>query len=136
MPLPAHSKRTIVQNIRSRILAYLEEKGYPVSPWEIAQKLNIKPNSVRPRLLELLREGKISRPNRGYYLNKPIHGVGEVLPRVHNLVLYLKPYPLESKIHDYDGRLFDSRLRIQFGFKRQRVTWYLSNDRGLDLDPI
>lgn len=129
------NRRTNVLNMRERILEYLASKDFPVSPREIAQKTGFKANSVRPRLIELLREGRISRPYRGYYQHKPIHGVGE-LPTVQNLVFFLEPYPLEEKIPDYDDRLFGSHLRIQYGVKRQRVTWYVSNGEGLDLDGL
>ena len=92
MPLPDNSKFENVQNIRSRILAYLAEKGYPLSPREIAQKLNISLNTVRIRLVGLFREGKIVRPHCGYYMNKPTHGVEDKVPTVHNLVMKKSGY--------------------------------------------
>jgi DNA-binding Lrp family transcriptional regulator len=92
MPLPSDSMVLIGTTIRSRIFAYLKEKGYPISSSEIAQKLNISPNSVRPMLTLLLREGKILRPYRGYYSTKPIHGVEDKLPTVHNLIMKKSGY--------------------------------------------
>ena len=132
MPLPSNSKFENVQNIRSRILVYLAEKGYPISPSEIAQKLSISSNSVRPRLLELLREGKISRPNRGFYLNKPIHGVEDKLPTVHNLIMKKSGYRFSRKIPDFRYTFGCCSLKIQYGLKNGNLMWYVICEEGLD----
>ena len=132
MPLPDNSKFENVHTNRSRIFAYLAEKGYPISPSEIAQKLNISQNSVRPTLTLLLREGKISRPYRGYYRTKPTHGVEDKLPTVHNLIIKKSGYHFSRKIPDFRYTFGCCSLKIQYGLKTGNLMWYVNSEKGLD----
>ncbi len=132
MPLPFDSMVLIGTTIRSRVLAYLMGKDYPFSSSEIAQKLNISPNSVRPTLTLLLREGKISRPYRGYYSTKPTHGVEDKLPTVHNLIIKKSGYRFSRKIPDFRYTFGCCSLKIQYGLKKGNLMWYVISEKGLD----
>lgn len=123
-----------------RILRFLAAVDHPVTPREIAQNLKLNPNTVRPRLSELRRDGLIIREYRGHYSTTLTYGVTG-LPRVQNLqVLASLPVRLEHKGSRGSGfkvaviSLGDLSVMLQFGYQNQQVNYQVSTPRGLDLD--
>ena len=121
------------------ILRFLRKVDHPVTPLEISQKIEIKSNIVRARLCDLVKNGKVKRVFRGHYTCAPGYGVGRPPFKVQNLQIQGKSRIREEhKGEPAKGYMEcidcgDLSIKIQFGYKRQRITYYVGASRGLDL---
>lgn len=140
---------------RILILEYLERQDYPVSPHKIAGDLRIKPSSGRARLTEMLQQGLIHRPYRGYYqLSNPTRVVGALFRElrgvggryvgvgsherahgvgVHNVVIGMDMPEGWGESREDVEEVGGLRLRFIYGLKRRRITVKLGcGDEVLD----
>lgn len=127
--------------IRFKILAYLRTQDHPQSAKKIAQIIKEKENSVRPELSKLVREGVIQRVRHGYYSTNPMY-VEDLVhepPRVQNLLVVAEGVDVEA--HDAVDLPFGGdvrsdtflRVSIEFGVKRDKISWRVKAPLGLDL---
>ncbi|MCD6465736.1 hypothetical protein J7L27_05165, partial [Candidatus Bathyarchaeota archaeon] len=106
---------------------------------QIAVLIGERSSSVRSCLWRLLRENYVVRTHRGFYrwsnVARARDGVGE-LPRVHNLILSLKPpnnvKPPEHKEYRFKIDGGKVKIRLCYGEKRRKITIWISCDEGLD----
>ena len=106
---------------------------------QIAVLIGERSSSVRSCLWRLLRENYVVRTHRGFYrwsnVARPRDGVGKP-PRVHNLILSLKPpnnvkHP-EHKEYRFKIERGKVEIRLCYGEKRRKITVWISCDEGLD----
>ena len=122
-----------------KILRFLSKVSHPVTPSVISHNTKINANIVRARLSELRNGGKVIRAFRGHYTCNSGYGVGRPPPKVQNLQIQGKTLIREehkgkpSKGHWECIDCGDVSIKIQFGYKRQQVTYYVGASRGLDL---
>ena len=121
------------------ILRVLGKVDHPVTPSEISKNTGIAANIVRARLSELRKSGKVIRAFRGHYACVSGYGVERPPPKVQNLQIQGKtPIREEHKGEPSKGHweiidCGDLSIRIQFGYKRKQITYYIGASRGLDL---
>jgi len=103
-----------------------------VQPWEVAEGLGLNPRSVRARLSELRRRGRVVRPFHGFYLIDEVDG--GVLPRVQNLVVVGDVVCGCVVEHERVERVWGGlRVFVEFGVRFNRVSWVLACGGGVDL---
>ena len=106
---------------------------------QIAVLIGERSSSVRSCLWRLLRENYVVRTHRGFYrwsnVARPRDGVGKP-PRVHNLILSLKP---PNNVKNPERKEYRSKIdgdnveiRLCYGEKRRKITVWISCDEGLD----
>jgi len=128
-----------VTTYSQEILRFLRKVDHPVAPSVISQNTGIAANIVRARLSELRKSGEVVRPFRGHYTCNSGYGVGRPPPKVQNLQIQGKTSIREehkgepSKGHWERIDCGDLSIRIQFGYKRKKITYYIGASRGLDL---
>jgi len=106
---------------------------------QIAVLIGERSSSVRSCLWRLLRENYVVRTHRGFYrwsnVARARDGVGK-LPRVHNLILSLKPpnNVKPPKRKEYRLKIGGDKVEIRlcYGEKRRKITVWISCDEGLD----
>jgi len=115
------------------ILEFLSSQRETFFPREIAEKLGLKPSTVRNYLRILDKEGMVRRLDGGRYCSNDTYGVLVPL-RVHNLRFrVVAPYLRDvEKIPDVDEFYSGVHLRIQFGRSRGLISGFISYDRGMD----
>lgn len=133
--------------LKEVILTWLTNSPHPeedFSAKEIAEKLGVNRRSVRVYLAELFKEGLIDRPKHGYYRSKPYYTVGESdwrKLRVQNLHFWVDDYEIRFEDRDREEIIEfpevtkvgeSARIRIEFGWKRSKLHWYVKADAGLD----
>lgn len=116
-------KRAIVEACR------LETR--PLTPKEIKVITGLNHSTVRVYVLDLLAQGVLVRPLRGYYAINPTYGVGRP-PRVHNLRLRWAPPCRISEHVELEEVYGDVKIRVVLGRKRNLVTCWISSDPGLN----
>jgi len=124
-----------------KILHYLEVIDRPQTPREIAQNLKLNPNTVRARLSELRKTGKVLKEFEHHYVITPTYGVGgKSPPRVQNLRVSVRGVPVtrsETVVRDLTGPgvvdVDTLRIRITFGKKRGIISYTVKAPMGLDL---
>ncbi len=148
---------------KEKIVEYLRRLDRPVSPFSVAENLKMNPSSVRARLSDLVKEGIVERPFRGYYQIAPIQGVGAFNkpPLIQNITAIVHPRPklrkelleahrkngvlfLKNNVYhhafEFQGVLKGSegivRLDLQFGLKRNKITWKMRAPLGLDYNGL
>lgn len=114
---------------------YISTIGYPVRPLEIAQKLNLNPDSVRSLLSRMVSKGLLSRPSYGFYALSPTHGLGvrQGGVRVQNLVVVAEGVPVLASDEVVVGIMDLVSVRVSFGVKRGRVSYHVGVPLGLDI---
>ena len=121
---------------KERILKVLESSETILSPKIIAQKAKVKPSTARYYLRELLKEGKIIQPFRGYYANKTRYGMGISPVLLHNVILVCEGLDWLDFSDDVVRWVGDVKVRVQFGRKRRKVTVRISCDEGMDRNTV
>ena len=124
-----------------KILHYLDVIDRPQTPQEIAQNLKLNPNTVRARLSELRKTGKVFRKFEHHYVITPTYGVGSKSPpRVQNLrvtargVDVVRSETVVRELPGVDVLVQDElRIRITFGKKRGIISYTVRAPMGLDL---
>jgi hypothetical protein len=104
----------------------------------VAKTLGLNPNSVRARIGELAKEGKIERVSPGFYTITCTHGVHR--PRLQNFLAVAHPTPpirvSETWEYIFTGPPGGSegvvRLSLRFGKYRNKITWTIKAPLGLD----
>ena len=131
----SHSRRPSSRSggKKQLILDFLYAHRESFFPREIAEKLGLKPSTVRNYLRILHRDGLVKRLEGGRYCSNDTYGVLVPL-RVHNLRFrVVAPYLRDmEKIPDVDEFYGGVHLKIQFGKSRGLITGFISYDRGLD----
>lgn len=127
--------------VARKILHYLSIDNRPQTPLEIAQNLKLNPNTVRARLSELRKKGKVLKEFEHHYVIAAAHGVEVVCPRVQNLQVRVGvPVRVEHRGPPGSGfkesviEMGDLSVVLQFGYQKQQVNYQVSTPRGLDLD--
>lgn len=140
---------------KEKIRGYLENMDRPVSPYTISKSLGLNPNSVRARLGDLVKTGRVQRVAPGLYVIDPTLGVGKP-PLIQNFCAIVYPRrrltkPLLEKMVSRDqlqkiGKEYHYvycftgppgggeglvRLDLGFGVKRNKITWTISAPLGL-----
>ncbi len=130
-----------MSSIRERILSYVRTLDYPDSAKNIAQIIKANPNSVRPELSKLVKEGLLVRAFYGHYSTSPGYDQGVVLgpPRVQNLLVVAKgvdviePLTVIREFGDDEYSETFIRVSIVFGVKRGRISWRVKAPLGMDV---
>lgn len=128
------------------ILKALQEFNRPAYPLEISLRAELNHSTTRVYLRKLLKARVVVQPFPGTYVTSPIHGVGRdssrpcgfesrtLLPRVQNLVLvYSKAGWIRESVQEV-RRVGSSKIRILYGKKRGKISVFISNPWGLDLE--
>ena len=113
---------------RRAILQALEDSDEPLSPYTIAQKTGKKHSTIRVYLRRMVREGEVRRVTRGLYCNISTHGVGLPVFRLHNLCLSALCPWLVEKLGDVVELYGETKLRVQFGVSRHKVSIFLGGE--------
>jgi len=121
---------------KERILKVLESSETILSPKIIAQKAKVKSSTARYYLRELLKEGKIIQPFRGYYANKTRYGMGVSPVLLHNVILTCEGLDWLDFSDDIVRWVGGVKVRVQFGKKRRKVTVRISCDDGMDRNTV
>jgi len=128
-----------MSTIAERIVEYLAAVDRPCSAKEIASEIKANPNTVRPTLTRMVREGKVFRVFRGHYCTNFRYGVRRP-PRVQNLFVVADVGDVsqsENVRREYDYWVGGNRevfgVGINFGVERDKISWWVKAPLGLDL---
>lgn len=136
----------IHHNKYERILQALKEFDRPTYPREISLEAQVNHNTTRVYLRRLLKARRVTQPFPGTYVTSPIYGVGsepamprgrddpDMLPRIQNLVLSYDRYRYIGESIKEVRMVGSTKVRCFYGVKRKRITVFLSNPWGLDLE--
>ena len=141
--------------MKKKILEYLRNIDRPVSPHKISQNLGLKQHTVRARLFELTKNGKVTRVGPSLYTIDPSIGVGRP-PLIQNFQAIVHPNPRLTKpsmeklvslnllqkigteyhyLYTFqgppDGPEGLVKLGLTFGVKRNKINWTMSAPLGL-----
>ena len=137
------------QNKELVVKSYLETLNYPVSPYKIAKDTMLNHSTVRGIVRRLIDKNQIKQPYPHYYCSSITYGVMKLpLLRVHNVVL-TSAFHLDKDILDdyvrqrilcysvkmgyfFDEYHGDVHLIVQFGSQRNKVTFKIACDDGMD----
>ena len=117
-----------------RILKVLRENERPLKPKEIAFYAKLNRSTARVYLRRLLEQGEVSQPYPQAYVTKTVHAMAKGLVRVHNLVLGVDAPGLGRGVPRFEGWFGGVKVRVLFGFRRARITGFVSCDEGMDFD--
>ena len=121
-----------LSSLRASVLQLIDKSSIPLSPAEIASKLERNPSSVRGVCRELVKTGIIVQPYSGYYCSKSTHRVLVPL-RCHNIALRCSVG--EDVEHWENVEVVGGvKVGVCFGAYRRRITGFVACDSGMSLD--
>lgn len=119
-----------VLSLRDRIVNAIDESEIELTPLQVAQRIHANHSSVRVYLPQLVKEGRIVTPYHGAYCNKITHGMIFSPIKVHNLVVTASA--VVDKSEEIIERVGTVKVRVVFGFQRDKISMFISCDAGMD----
>jgi len=129
-----------------KILDTINQIKRPCYPIEISIFSKINHSTTRVYLRRLLKQRLVIQPFPGTYVTSPIHVMGsepkipkgfespDLLPRVQNLCLIYRARSYAMESFREVRRVGSTKIRILYGKKYRKISVFVSNPWGLDLE--